>query len=264
LSTTANTPFIGQAALVTGGAVRLGKAIALALAEAGFDIALHYNSSQTPAAQTQTEIRQKQVKCAIFQQNLVDVSGLETLIGRAQEIFPNLRVLINSASGYQAANITDTTPELFAAMTAVNLRAPFFLSQAFAKVVGKGNIINIIDNKIGFNQYHYAAYLLSKKSLAELTRMAAVELAPDIRVNGVAPGVVLPSEKRNKAYVDWRVQGIPLKRHGRADHITQAILHILQNDFLNGQIIVVDGGESLTNVGLNSINYGSGANKEDL
>ena len=118
-----------------------------------------------------------------------------------------------------------------------------------------GNIINILDNKIEFNQPQYAAYVLTKKALAEFTKLAALEFAPDIRVNGVAPGVVLPAGSRSKEYIDWRVQAIPLKKQGKTRNITDALLHLLDNDFISGQILVVDGGESITNEGLNAGAY---------
>lgn len=255
------TPFTGQAALVTGGAVRLGKAIALALATAGFDIALHYNASAAPAETTREEIEALGVRCAIFGQNLAETAQLTSFMEQVVTTFPHLTVLVNSASTYESATIEQTTPDLWEAQFAVNLRAPFFLTQAFAAQCGQGNVINIIDNKIGFNQYHYAAYLLAKKGLMEFTKMAAVELAPHIRVNGVAPGVVLPAASRKPEYVAWRVQGIPLQRQGGPEHITQAILAILHNSFLTGQILVVDGGESLAHVGQNATTFSPGADE---
>jgi len=250
-----NDPTARQAALVTGGAVRLGRAIALALARQGFDIALHYHSSQAAAERTRAEIEQLGVACQIFQQDLARADRLAGLLASVRERFPGLTVLVNSASGYGQAAIRETTPELFDAQLAVNLRAPFFLTQAFARPGQRGNVINILDNKIGFNQYQYAAYLLAKKSLAEFTRMAALEFAPDIRVNGVAPGVVLPAKSRTQAYIDWRVQGIPLKMQGDTAHITRTISYILENDFVTGQIFVVDGGESVAHVGQNAADY---------
>jgi NAD(P)-dependent dehydrogenase (short-subunit alcohol dehydrogenase family) len=240
------------AALVTGGAVRLGKAIALALARAGYDIALHYNSSQGPADETASEIRQEGAACLTFQLNLRHAAEFDEFMGRIVTAFPQLAVLVNSASAYSQATIADSSPDLFDQQLEVNLRAPFFLTQAFATRVQSGNIINIIDNKIGFNQYQYAAYLLSKKALVELTKMSALEFAPGIRVNGVAPGVVLPASERSQSYIDWRIQGIPLQQQGKPEHITAAILSLLDNPFITGQVLVVDGGESLTNSGRNA------------
>ena len=242
-------------ALVTGGAERLGKAIANARAQAGYDIALHYNSSAQAAEETAVSLRQHGVACDIFQLNLMDVTAVSPFMQRVQQRFPNLNLLVNSASAYTQATVADTTPTIFDTQLNVNLRAPFFLSQAFAAQVNSGNIINIIDNKVGFNQFEYAAYLLSKKMLVEFTKMAAVEFAPNVRVNGVSPGVVLPAKSRSDEYVQWRIQGIPLKMQGEPNHITAAILSLLQNEFMTGQILTVDGGESLTNVGQNAAQF---------
>lgn len=244
-----------QSALITGSAIRLGKHIALALAEQNYDIAIHCNSSLEQAEGTAEEIRSIGRKCAIFQYDLEDVNGMKKLMKRVVSLFPKLDVLINSASAYTPANIKDTTPALFDQQFNVNIRAPFFMTQAFAKVVGSGNVINIIDNKIGFNQYQYAAYLLAKKSLEDFTKMAALEFAPDIRVNGVAPGVVLPASSRSKEYIEWRKKGIPLRKQGSTDHVTQAIISLLDNEFISGQVLVVDGGENIDHVGKNASLY---------
>jgi pteridine reductase len=247
---------VRRAALVTGGAIRLGQAIAVSLAAAGYDIALHYHSSTGPAEATAEEIQALGVDCVPFQHDLRDADSLPDFMRRVYARFPRLSVLVNSASGYESGTIQETTPDTFNTQIAVNLRAPFFLMQAFAATVQQGNIINIIDNKIGFNQYHYAAYLLSKKALADLTQMAALEFAPRIRVNGVAPGVVLPAESRPADYIAWRVRGIPLKRQGDPVHITQTIRYLLDNAFVTGQIIVVDGGENIDNTGQSAISFG--------
>ena len=233
----------------------MGKAIALALGGAGYDIALHYNSSVKAASATAKKIRALGVACEIFQTNLAQMQEFDSFFEDVLGTFPNLSVLINSASGYVQAGISDTQQADFDFQFALNLRAPYFLSQSFAKLVGAGNIINILDNKINFNQPKYAAYLLTKKALAEFTQLAALEFAPDIRVNGVAPGVVMPAETRTPEYIDWRVQAIPLKKQGTTSNITDAILHLLENDFISGQILVIDGGETLGNEGLNAGAY---------
>jgi NAD(P)-dependent dehydrogenase (short-subunit alcohol dehydrogenase family) len=243
------------AALVTGGAIRLGKAIALALAGAGFDIALHYHSSAAPARAAADEIRRLGVYCEPFRLDLSDVAAIPAFMEQVRRRFPGLSLLVNSASAYTQATLQETSAEVFDTQFAVNLRAPFFLTQAFARPGIEGQVINILDNKIAFNQFQYAAYLLSKKALAELTRLAAVELAPSIRVNAVAPGVVLPAGTRSQEYIDWRVQGIPLRFQGETDHIAQAILYLVRNTFVTGQILLVDGGESLTQVGQNAADF---------
>ncbi len=243
------------AALVTGGAVRLGNAIASALAVAGYDVALHYHSSAEAAERAAGEIRALGVDCALFPADLGAAEGLPGLMDRVVERFPRLAVLVNSASGYTQQGIAESEVAEFDRLFAVNLRAPFFLTRSFAARVGEGSVVNIIDNKIGFNQFKYAAYLLTKKALAEFTRMAALEFAPRIRVNGVAPGVVAPADSRSEEYIRWRVQAIPLQRKGEPHHITAALLHLLENDFINGQVIVVDGGENIANTGRNAGEY---------
>lgn len=246
------------AALVTGGAIRLGRAIALALASAGYDIALHYGRSADAAEISAAEIRALGVACHLLNHDLADVDGLADLVARAKTALPHLGILVNSASAYTQATLATTTPAIFDQQFAVNLRAPFFLTQAFAQQLGAGHVINIIDNKIAFHQYQYAAYLLAKQALAEFTRMAALELAPAIQVNGVAPGVVLPATTRSPEYVAWRIQGIPLQRQGSTNDITGTILFLLNSPFITGQILIVDGGEGLTGVGQNAAQFDPG------
>ncbi len=244
------------AALVTGGAVRLGRAIAVALAEAGYDIALHYGRSTEAAVETAEAIRELGVECEPFAHDLRDAEGLGGFLARVHERFPRLAALVNSASGYESGRIAETDVATFDAMLNVNLRAPFFLTQAFAASVERGAVVNIVDNKVGFHQFEYAAYLLSKKALEAFTPMAALEFAPTVRVNGVAPGVVLPASVRSEEYVQWRIEGIPLKMQGGVEHITGAVLFCLRNAFLTGQVITVDGGENLSVVGRNAESFG--------
>ncbi|GJM06109.1 MAG: short chain dehydrogenase [marine bacterium B5-7] len=242
-------------ALITGGAVRLGKVFCATLANAGYKLAIHYNSSSEQAAATAKEFRETGVHCETFQFDFSAKNNVSDLITKVRKQFPDLNVLINSASVYDQATMMETPERLLERQFKVNFQAPYLLTQAFAQQCKSGNVINIIDNKIAFNQYQYSAYVLSKKSLAEFTRLAAVELAPDVRVNGIAPGVVLPASTRSQDYIDWRVEGIPLKQQGQTDNIAQALQYLLTNNFVCGQILFVDGGESLTNTGQNSANH---------
>jgi len=242
-------------ALITGGAVRLGKVFCATLANAGYNLAIHYNSSVDQAATTAEEFRETGVTCETFPFDFSGKNEVSDLITNVRKKFPDLNVLINSASVYDQATMIKTSEFILERQFKVNFQAPYLLTQAFAQQCKTGNVINIIDNKIAFNQYQYSAYVLSKKSLAEFTRLAAVELAPDVRVNGIAPGVVLPASVRSQDYIDWRIEGIPLKQQGQTDNISQALEYLLTNDFICGQILYVDGGESLTNTGQNSTNY---------
>ncbi|RFA25798.1 short-chain dehydrogenase [Alkalilimnicola ehrlichii] len=242
------------AALVTGGATRLGRFFVETLAVAGYDIALHYNSSEAPAEEVAVKVRAQGRDCETFQCDF-ERDDPSALIAEARERFPGLAVLLNSASAYAPAPIAKTDMALLEQQFRVNLFAPFMLIRGFAESVEEGCVVNIIDNKVVRNQYPYAAYLLAKKSLDELTRMAALEFAPKIRVNAIAPGVVLPAETRSSDYLDWRVEGIPAARQGRPEHLGQALLYLLDNPFVCGQTLFVDGGESVNSVGRHSENY---------
>lgn len=244
------------AALVTGGAVRIGRALALALAESGHDVAILFNRSADAANETAREIEALGARCHKVQYDLHDAAGMNDMMASVQAALPELSILVNSASGYQPGALRETEVDTFDDQMQLNLRAPFFLTKAFALTAGRGSVINIIDNKIGYNQYAYAAYLLSKKALADLTRMSALELAPNIRVNGIAPGVVLPAVTRSAEYIEWRRQGIPLKRTGDVSDVTRTMLHLLRSPFLTGQILVVDGGENIAFEGRSAPAYG--------
>ena len=245
-------------ALVTGGAIRVGRSIALALAREGYDVAIHYNSSSDGAQKTLEELKITGGSHASFPLDLSETGKINEFVRNVKDKMGGLDVLVNSASVYDKANLRDTDPELFEKQFRINLEAPFFLTSAFARHAGRGHILNIIDNKIAFQQFSYAAYLLSKKGLAEFTKLAALELAPEIRVNGVAPGVTLPPPDRSEEYLNWRIQGIPLQKSGDPEFIAEAVLFFLRSEFITGQILMVDGGESVACAGQNLGNFHPG------
>ncbi|MFC7368885.1 MULTISPECIES: SDR family oxidoreductase [Vreelandella] len=242
------------AALVTGGATRLGRFFAEALADKGYDIALHVNSSRTEAEDVAKTIQAKGRRCEILPCNFLNDS-LEELVVAAKQQFPSLNVLLNSASAYEPAPIADTDMAMLETQFRVNMFTPLLLTRHFADAVENGQVINIIDNKVAYHQYPYAAYLLSKKSLADMTRMAALEFAPRLRINGIAPGVVLPASQRTSDYIQWRIEGIPVQHQGSPTHLVQALHYLMDNDFVAGQILFVDGGESINLEGRHSENY---------
>lgn len=243
------------AVLVTGAGTRLGSLFARHMATLGYDLALHCNASLEDARQLAQELRNLGQKCEIFAQDFMEPFDTDDFIANVQSRFPNLECVINNASAYQPALSQNTSRALLESQFRVNFVTPFLLAGSFARCIGKGQVINILDNKIAYHQYQYSAYLLSKKSLAEFTRMAALEFAPDIRVNGIAPGVTLPMESRDSAYLNWRIEGIPLGKKGSDVQLMTALDYLLQNDFVTGQILFVDGGESLNQVGRNSENF---------
>jgi len=234
-----------QAALITGSSKRVGKEIALALANDGFDIAVHYSSSNKEASQTAEEIKKTGVKAEIFKANLSNQSELEKLIPKVKKAFPNLELLINSASVYKKKNIKETDLDYFYINFDVNLKAPYFLSRDFAKLIGQGQIINITDANVGKNNSDFSAYLLSKKALSEFSKMAALEFAPKIRVNAVAPGPILAPDKSSGNFREIVEADIPLQKMGNPQDLIKAIKFLISHDYLTGQTIYVDGGWNL-------------------
>lgn len=234
-----------QVALVTGGAVRIGQAISLALARNGYSVALHYGHSRAQARATANQIQKQGGVCKTFSCDLASAQAAEKLVPDVLKEFGRLDVLINSASIFEKSTLKDGSLELWDRHFAVNLKAPYILLRAFARNVKEGSIINILDTHIVQNKTAHAAYLLSKKSLAELTKIAAIEFAPAIRVNGVAPGLILPPASYDEAYLDRLAKQVPLQRKGNPEHIVQAILFLLASDYVTGQVIYEDGGEHL-------------------
>jgi len=246
-----------KAALITGGAKRIGREIAIFLAEQGYDIAISYNKSALEAKEFAKEIKQKfSVNCEIFKSDLCQKNAAEKLAKDVIKKFPHLNLLVNNASIFNKSNfITKSDTELMENLN-IHLIAPLILSKKFAeniidKSIANSQIINLIDKNIVRFDTSYFYYLLSKKSLADLTKMLAVELAPNIRVNGIAPGFILNpiDEKTPSQQTKNVIKKIPLQRKGDAVNIVQAVEFFLKNDFVNGQIISIDGGASLNHAG---------------
>ncbi len=233
-----------KSALVTGGAKRLGKAISLKLAAMGYNIALHYYSSDPyPIAR---EIESLGVRCLPLQCDLSGGKAASNLVEQAVKKLPVLELLINSASIFERATVTETSERLLDSHIDLNLKAPFRLSRDFSHLAKKGQIINIIDANAVKNNSAYAAYLISKKGLLGLTKMTALEFAPKIRVNAIAPGLILPPVGKGEEYMNEAAEKrVPLKRRGRIEDITRALEFLVQNEFITGQILFIDGGEHL-------------------
>ena len=234
-----------RSVLITGSARRIGRETALFLASLGFDIALHYSTSKEAAEDTAIKIRSMNVDCLVYQADLQQKASVLDLIPRVKKDFPNLSLLINNASTFNKAMITETEWELFENHMAINFRAPFFLSRAYALNFSSGHIINILDTKINNNSSLYSSYTLSKKVLAEFTKMAALEFAPSIRVNGLAPGFILLPENHEEGYEKILLRKIPLKKQGEIKNLLDSIGFLLHNEYLTGQIVYVDGGQGL-------------------
>ena len=234
-----------KVALVTGGAKRIGEAICRALARSGYSIALHYSTSRIEADQTAKRIHKGGGVCATFACDLADAHAAEDLVPSVMGEFGRLDVLVNSASIFERSSLEAGNLELWERHFAINLTAPYILMRSFARCAKEGSIINFLDTHIVRNKTAHAAYLLSKKALAELTKIAAVEFAPRIRVNAVAPGIILPPVSQKGGYLDRLAKHIPLQRKGKVENIAHAVLFLLENDYVTGQVIFEDGGEHL-------------------
>lgn len=232
-------------ALVTGGAKRLGEDIALRLAENGYNIALHYNTSKDAADETAAVIRDKGVSCELVQSNFAAMEDVRGFMDKVFSLCPGCNVLINNASIFEDSRLLDTEEEFFDRHFQINFKTPFFLTRDFARRCQDGHVINIIDTKAVRTVTKYFAYTMTKKALYEFTKMAAKELAPNIRVNGVGPGVILPPPGEDESYLEARKQELPLLRHGDKESISSSVLFLLQNPFITGHCLLVDGGEHL-------------------
>jgi len=235
-----------SAVLITGAGKRIGQAVALHLAECGFAIALHYHRSKTEATKTHQLIREKGGVCEVFAADLTRDQDIKRLINKSLRTFPALGVLINNASIFTKGSLKDSPISLLDEHYRVNLRAPYALTQEFSRQVKSGSVINILDRDIVKNKTSHTAYLLSKKSLADLTKLTALELAPKFRVNAVAPGAILPPEGKSNQYLKNLSLRTPLGKTVEPRDISRAIEFLLTNQNITGQIIFVDGGEHLT------------------
>jgi NAD(P)-dependent dehydrogenase (short-subunit alcohol dehydrogenase family) len=233
-------------ALVTGGAQRLGKAFALTLARMGYSIALHYRHSAVEAERTVKEIRALGVDCMEIRADLTVPQKVNFLFGMVDEFHAPLKVLINSASLMPVGSPRDLELHDWDSALDLNLRAPFLLAQQAAKRMTNGGlIVNISDIGAQKAWSRYPSYAVSKAGLDSLTKLLARSLAPTIRVNAIAPGLVLPSDVVTPEQWDRLVQKLPLKRPATLDEITSALEFLIKNEYITGQTIVVDGGYSL-------------------
>lgn len=243
-------PLLGKVVLVTGGGVRVGKAIALALGRAGADVAVHHHASAQGAEDTARQVRVEGNRAHTFQADLGQAQAIEPLVASVEERLGPVHALINSAALFDRVDFLETPLEVVDRQWAVNARAPYLLTQAVARQMvkrGGGQVVNVVDIGGVFDPWkHYSAYCMTKAALAMLTRCLALELAPAIRVNAVAPGTVLPPESLSPEVLESLRQKIPLQRFGTAEDVAEVVRFLLTGpSFVTGQIIAVDGGRSL-------------------
>lgn len=235
----------GQTALVTGGAVRIGRAICEALAASGVNVVIHHRHSATDAETLRADMERRGVRAWTLGADLSSEATCEALVQRAVATASQLDILINNAAVFHKDTLRATTEEKLLTGFWPNLFAPLLLIRAFARHSQGGKIVNLLDRRIAGHDTDCVPYLLTKKALAELTQLAALELAPRFTVNGVAPGAVLPPPGKGADYLHDQAGPVPLQRHPTPAEIAAAVLALLQNDAVTGQILFVDGGQHL-------------------
>lgn len=235
---------------ITGAAKRIGKEIALCFSEMGWNIIIHYNSSKNDAQVLADEINGTNPDSAITVQGNLDVKeDVEKVINEVRDAFPTIDLLINNASTFYPTPIEDISEEHWDKLVGSNLKGPLFLIKGLKDKLkeSKGSIINITDTNLSKGVANYSIYSAAKAGLESITKGLARELAPDIKVNAIAPGAMLEppdviwtEEQKNKV-----ISSIPLNRMGSEKDISEAVKFLAKSNYITGQIIKVDGGRSL-------------------
>lgn len=239
----------GRAALVTGAARRVGRAIALALAGRGMNVVVHYRGSASEARATAEEVERLGPRAVTIQADLVHLEEVEALADRALQAFPAIDVLVNSAALFYRTPLEKLTGQEWEQFLRVNLTGPFLLARRLGLLMrrrGEGKIVNIVDIAGMRPWADFLPYSVSKGALITLTRGLAKALAPEVQVNAVAPGSVLLPEEYGEREREAIVRATPLKRIGDPADVAKAVLFLLEgSDFITGQVVVVDGGRSI-------------------
>jgi NAD(P)-dependent dehydrogenase (short-subunit alcohol dehydrogenase family) len=242
------TPPVPKAAIVTGAGQRIGRACALALADEGYAVAVHYNASARPAEAVAAEIRSQGGQAIALRADLADEAAVVGLLPRAAEALGPIGVLVNNASVFENDTVDTATRAGWDAHLAINLRAPFVLIQEFARRLPGdtgGLIVNLLDERVWNLTPYFLSYTLSKAGLWTLTQTMALALAPRIRVNGIGPGPTLPSPRQSHEQFLRQCRGMPLQRGTGPDEVAAALRFMLAAPAMTGQMIALDGGQHL-------------------
>jgi len=247
-----------KVALVTGGAKRVGRAIALELARQGAGVVVHYGRSREEARDTEEEIRALGVPCWLAQADLRKPEEIDALFEKLRDQAPRLDVLVNSAASFESKPFSEITAEDWDTTLAVNLRAPFLLTQRAAVWMRdsprlkdeSGLVVNMVDLAGVQAWCGFAHHGVSKAGLLHLTRLAARELAPAVRVNAIVPGAILPPPGMDEDSELWRqtCERVPLHRTGSPELVARTVVYLAENEFVTGAVVHLDGGERLTSV----------------
>lgn len=237
----------GRVALVTGGGIRLGRAIVQALAADGAAVAVHHHGSGEAARALVAELRAAGRRAEAFRADLTQDAQLGALVPEVERVLGPVQVLVNSAARFTRAPFLDTDAGMLDAEWRLNARAPFLLSRAVARGMverREGVIVNVLDIGGALVPWRsYAAYCMTKAALHMLTQVLALELAPHVRVNGVAPGTILPPESLGAEEREQLRSRIPLQRFGKPEDVAETVRFLVSGpDFITGQVVAVDGG----------------------
>jgi pteridine reductase len=236
----------GRVALVTGAAKRLGRTIAMRLAEEGADVLIHHRSSGAEAASAVVEIQKLGRRAVAIAADLGSVTEIKRLFDETAKYFGRLDILVNSAANFLPASIVSTTEQVWDSSLDTNVKAPFFCAQAAGPLLRRtrGTIINFADVGGILGWPGYVPHCVSKAGVIMLTRVLAKELAPEVRVNAIAPGTITMPGDPPEWEEDY-IKRAPLKRSGRPSDITDTVLFLVRSEFITGQVLIVDGGRSL-------------------
>ncbi|MBE7638053.1 SDR family oxidoreductase [Sneathiella sp. P13V-1] len=237
-------------ALITGAGKRIGRAIALRLAKDGWNIAIHYRNSQNEADALRSEVEALGSKAVAIQADLEDASQTRRLFEQAVTQFKTVHCLINNASLFEPDAISNVTDDSFHQHINANLYAPLILTREMAKQRNKqpelkGNIVNIVDQRVLNLRPDFVSYTLSKSALWTLTQTSAMDLAPHIRVNAIGPGPTLPNSRQSQELFEKQLQGIPLQKGPCPDEIAEGVLFLINSNSITGEFIAMDGGQHL-------------------
>lgn len=232
----------GRTVLVTGAARRLGRAIALTLAQHGANIVAHYNRSDREAGTLCDDVRHTGASAWQVRADLMDPQQTQEMFQEALSQAGPIDVVINNASIFDKDTIHDVTDESVWRNMRIHAMAPLILAREAARQGRPGHIVNLLDTRVTAYDREHASYHISKRVLLTLTRMLALELAPNLAVNAIAPGLILPPAGEDESYLQRLAHTNPLGRCGRPADVTDAVLFLLSSRFITGQVIYVDGG----------------------
>ncbi len=235
----------GKTALVTGAGRRLGRAVALGLARAGANVAIHFRASAAEAEATAAEAALLGARTWLFEADLSAPAAAAALVERAAAETGGLDILVNNAAIFGECGFAESTTETVLANMNTNALSPMCAARAFAAQQRPGAIVNMLDAMVADYDRRHVPYHLAKRTLLTLTSIMAVEFAPLVRVNAVAPGLILPPEGRGTDYLESLKHTNPLNRYGSEDGVADAVLFLLRAGFVTGQTLYVDGGRHL-------------------